>query len=113
MQVVGEIKAFNKQIYQREYVEAKAGMELMSERDKTKIDSYANEINEFTNLEGCWGLIRMYAEFADKGLIRTKNLAEPRFLETVKNMKKFTKLGKKARVRAEVDIEEVIQKNNY
>jgi len=40
MQVVNEVKVFNRQIYQREYVEAKAGMELMSDNDKIKIDSY-------------------------------------------------------------------------
>lgn len=110
MQVVAEIKAFNKQIYQREYVEVKAGMGLMSERDKTKIDSYSNEINEFTSLEGCWGLIRMYPEFADKRLIRTEDLAEPKFLETVKDMGKATKLSEKEKEKAQLEIDNVESK---
>lgn len=112
MQVVREIKAFNKQLYQREYVEAKAGMEFTSEKDKTKIDIFTNEMNELTNLEGCWGLIRMYAEFADKRLIRTKNLAEPKFLKTVKDMEKATRLTEKEKVTAQEEVDNIALRQN-
>lgn len=113
MQTVGEIKAFNRQIYQHEYIETKAGMELMSDRDKIKITSFANEISEFVSLDGHLALIKMYAEFAGKCLLRTKNLTEPEFLKTIRDMGKATRLKDKEKEEAENEIENAVQKQSF
>lgn len=112
MQTVREVKRFNKQIYMRDYIESKAGMKLMSEKDIEKIDSFAKEINEFVGLEGHLALLGMYAEFADKGMLRSDNLSEPGFLKSIKDMRKATRITKKVKEKAEKEIEDALHKHN-
>jgi len=110
MMVIAEVKRFKKQVYSSQYVETKARIPLLSDKDRETIRNFTEEVNNFVNLDSYLGLIQMYADFADKGMLRSDNLSEPKFLTAVKNMKKATKLGKKARVIVEVDIEEAMNK---
>jgi hypothetical protein len=112
MEAVKRVKQFRKQVYSSKYVESKAGMELLSERDRQTINGFTKEIDEFVNLESYLGLIKMYADFADKGMLRNEGLIEPKFIEAIKDMKKATRLGKKGRVITEMEIEDVIYKHN-
>jgi len=113
MMVVAEIKRFRKQIYSSEYVEASAKIPLLSDKDRETIKNFTEEVESFMNLEGHLGLIQMYADFAAKGMLRSDNLSEPKFLMAVKNMEKATRLGKQTKASAEADIEDVLQKHNY
>jgi len=113
MMVIQEIKKFRKQIYNIEYIETKARIDLLSERDKRTLESFTNEIDDFVNLKDHLGLIKMFADFADKGMLKRDGLSEPKFLEAIKNMSKATRLSKKAKIKAESEIEEVIQKQSY
>lgn len=112
METVKRVKQFRKQVYSSKYVESKAGMELLSERDRKIIEGFIKEIDEFVNLESYLGLIKMYADFADKGMLKIEGLSEPKFIEAIKDMKRATRLGKKGRAMAEAEIEDVIYKNN-
>lgn len=112
METVKRVKQFRKQVYSSKYVESKAGIELLSERDRKIIDGFIKEIDEFVNLESYLGLIKMYADFADKSMLKTEGLIEPKFIEAIKDMKKATRLGKKGRAKAEAEIEDVIYKHN-
>lgn len=113
MSVIAEVRRFKKQVYYCDYVEAKAKIPLLSERDRYTVESFTQDVNSFVNLDGHLSLIQMYADFADKGMLKSEGLTEPKFIETIKNMNKATRLGRKARTRAEIELEEVINKASF
>jgi hypothetical protein len=109
MMVTAEIKRFRKQVYNCEYIEAKARIDLLSDRDRLIIQNFTKEIEDFVKLEGHLGLIQMYSDFAEKGMLKSDGLNEPKFLETIKNMHKATRLSKKAKLKAQEEIERAIK----
>lgn len=109
MMVITEIKRFRKQVYNCEYIEAKASIELLSERDRLIIQNFSKEIEDFVRLEGHLGLIQMYSDFADKGMLKSDGLSEPKFLESVKNIQKATRLSKKSKVKTQEEIERALK----
>lgn len=112
METIRRVKQFRKQVYCSKYVETKAGIELLSERDRQTIDRFTKEVDEFVNLESYLGLIKMYADFADNGVLKNEGLIEPKFIDAIKDMKKATRLGKKGRANAEIEIDNLIYHHN-
>lgn len=110
MMVIAEIRRFRKQVYTIEYVVAKAGIELLSETEKQTIENLSEEINKFVNLEGHLGLIQMFVDFVDNGMLSGTNLNEHKFIDSVRDMQKATRLRNKAKRNAKEEIEKVIQK---
>ncbi|RJR29223.1 hypothetical protein C4564_02695 [Candidatus Microgenomates bacterium] len=110
MMVITEIKRFRKQVYTIEYVVAKARMEFLSETEKQTIENFSEEINKFVNLEGHLGLIQMFVDFVDNGMLSGTNLNEHKFIDSVRDMQKATRLRNKAKRDAKEEIEKVIQK---
>jgi len=110
MRTLREVKAYKKQVYQWQYIESKAGIDLLGDRETKIIDGYTKDADDFVKLDGHLRLIRMYAEFTDKGLLKVKELEEPKFIITVKNIEKACRLTKKEKAKAESEIEDVIHK---
>lgn len=110
MGVIGEIKDFKRRVYQYEYIVSKAGMELLSEKQKGIVEGFKKEINSFLGLGGYLGMVKVYGVFADKGFIRTTDLNEPEFLNSVKDMERATKLSEKDLEDARKEIDDLESK---
>lgn len=111
MLAVKRIKDFRKQVYQSDYVVELARMGLLSEKEKESLKDFNKEIDRFVSLKGVYRQIKLYGAFADKGLIRTTNLSEPRFLKAVKDMEKATQLTSKEKEKAKSEIDELLEKD--
>lgn len=111
MKTIRDAKGFKKQVFQWKYVESKAGFDLLGERERERIDGFIEEINQFINLEGPLCLVTLYVEFLDKGLLKYTNIQEPKFITSVRDMKKVTRLGKNTKEIARKEIDEAINKH--
>jgi len=112
MRTLRDAKAYKKQVYQWKYIESKAGIDLLGDRERKIIDGYTKDVDDFIKLDGHLRLIKMYAEFTDKGLLKIKKLEEPRYISAVKDMEKACRLTKKEKTKAESEIEDVIHKKH-
>jgi hypothetical protein len=112
MRTLRDAKAYKKQVYQWQYIESKAGIDLLGDREKKIINRYTKDVDGFIKLDGHLRLIKMYAEFTDKGLLKIKKLEEPRFISAAKDLKSASRLTKKEKAKAESEIEDVIHKKN-
>jgi len=113
MLAVKRVKDFRKQVYQGDYVVELARMELLSEKEKESLKGFNEEIDKFVSLKGIYRQVKLYEALADRGMIRTTKLSEPRFLKTVKNMKKATQLTEGEKEKAEVEIDELLEKQSF
>ena len=107
MRTLEEIKAYEKQMFQWQYIESKADIDLLGGRERKIIDGFSKEVDDFIDLDGYLGLIKMYAEFSDKGLLKVKQLEEPKFIDAVKDMKKATSLRKKEKEKARIEMDNI------
>ena len=110
IQTIKEVKRFNKQVFQWNYIESKAGIDLLSDRERKIISGFQKDINDFVNLGGYLGFIQIYVEFEDKKILKFEKLEEPEFTSVIKDMKKATDFSKKTRNRAREEVENIIQR---
>ncbi len=113
MLAIKRVKDFRKQVCQGDYVVEKARMELLSDKEKESLKSFKKEMDKFVGLKGIYRQVKLYGAFADKELIRTTNLSEPRFLKAVKDMEKAVRLTDQEKDKAKAEIDELLEKQNY
>lgn len=111
MQAVDGVKKFKTQVYTYKRVEKKAGIELLGDRERKMIKEFRDEMDTFIKLEDFYSIISIYPEFAEKGLLRTSNLHEPKFIASISDMKKATRLSKKHKKKLEKELDELIIKH--
>lgn len=111
MLTVKRIKDFRKQVYQYDYVIEMAEMELLSDKEKKSLKGFSKEIEDFVNLNRFLRQVKLYGALADRKMIRTTKLSEPKFLETIKDMGKATQLTSNEKEKAKAEIENAINRH--
>jgi len=109
MEVVKRTKEYKKQVYICEYLSQKAGFELLSDRQKETIEKYDTDINNFINLVAPSSFVKIYSNLASKELIKTANLTEPKFLDSLQDMAVATSLSEQEHQEAQKEITKIME----
>jgi len=109
MEVIKRIKQYKRQVYMCRQLSHMAGFELLSDKQKEAIEDFDKDINEFVNLESHFSIIKIYSNLAEKELMKTTNLTEPKFLESLKDMTAATNLGDQEQQETEGEINRIIE----
>jgi hypothetical protein len=111
METVRRAKEYKRQVYMCRFLSQKAGFELLSDKGIQSMEGFDKVITEFESLESPFSFIKIYSNLADKGLIKPTDLAEPKFMESVKDVTKAINLSEPEQQEAQNEILGLIERH--
>jgi hypothetical protein len=108
MQAIQLLKDFRRVVYQLEYIVKLAKIDFLGDADRKKLKEYEKQVASFIKLEGLHSTVNIYKIWADKELMKTEGLTQPKFLDTIRDIEKSIQLTPEDKRLAEAQITNLI-----
>jgi hypothetical protein len=108
MQTIQMLKDFRRVVYQLDYIVKLAKIDFLGDADRKKLKEYEKQVAGFIKLEGLHSTVNIYKKWADKEIMRTEGLYEPKFLDTIRDIEKSIQLTPEDKRLAEAQITNLI-----
>lgn len=109
METVNKLKEYKLIRYQLEYVVKNLmGIDFLSDGQKQRLVEHDKVIAGFIGLDEVFAIIKVFSDFEEKAIIRTTSLAEPKFLETIKDINKAVELTEEDKKKTEEYIDHML-----